>query len=446
MRHNRLFRSTLLLSAVVSLLLLSTKGASAQVITQANVSSLREVWKHSIGSAITAAPVVVRPSSPNYPLNVESLFVGAANGTFYALNANDGAILWTVQTGGAISLPAAIVPGVNNGVNVVFASANGCVYSANANNGALEWQRCYSPSSTNLVAIGWSVGPGVTVTRNSTGGGGGAIDMLDEQSGSPEWTYTSPQNFVASTPAGAGYGQILAATTSTFLTINPAGGSLIGSVSIPGSPVSAPLPLKAGVLQNAEPLFPGCTAINTVTWYAVLAIGHSLYISHLSSTGPGSLSTLGLSANVAAGPALWFENFASTRIMRLPSGLLVSCLTTSESDDTFFPLVSGYISAGYVGVGGGIVANGSEAANASPKSLLWMYDFSNPYNTTGMVFAASGSELKAVLVPSGTIDNVFSAQANLNGAASDMYSTSAPERIYLTDKSGNIYALSSTGQ
>jgi len=85
----------------------------------------REVWRTRLGGSIETTPAVA----------FGRVYVGAGDGSLYALNASNGKLLWKYTTGG----PIVASPIVSlNGI-VYVGSADGKVYALDAKNGELVW-------------------------------------------------------------------------------------------------------------------------------------------------------------------------------------------------------------------------------------------------------------------------------------------------------------------
>lgn len=368
-------------------------GFAQSLITQSNVTSLKQVWHASTGSAIVAVPAVTRATS------VEMVFVGAQNGALYAINAGTGQILWTFQTGGPIVLSAQIAV-ANQTPYVYVVSSDGCLYAFQANTGAPIWKQCYMPSSTEFISLTPNT-PDVLVAFNIAGAGG-ETQTFDAVSGALKSTSTSPQPY------------------SSLLPITN---------------------IETGITQSGGSL---CPSSSTVTAWTVQAIGATVQVS--PTFGPGSTQTINLGSNVSGAGTVFVESSYSTVTRRDPrTGFLYTCLTQYRSADIFFPLVSGAVSAVFISDIGQVAANGSENVGASSDPLLFLYDQSDPTRLSGIVFAASTAHTLAILIPSGTVDTIFTGQGNVTGSVSDGYSPSAPMRLYFADSGGNVYALSATG-
>ena len=80
-------------------------------------------WRYNTGGPV-GSPIVVGGL----------VYVGSYDDNFYALNATNGAVVWTYTTGSNVVSPAAVADGL-----VYFGSEDNNVYTLNAETGALVW-------------------------------------------------------------------------------------------------------------------------------------------------------------------------------------------------------------------------------------------------------------------------------------------------------------------
>ena len=100
-------------------------GPSHNGVYASSAPTLRTVaWKFKTGGRVLSSPVVADGV----------LYVGASDGTVYALDATNGAQKWRFRTGG----PVASSPAVGGGL-VYFSSLDGKVYAVDAATGAERW-------------------------------------------------------------------------------------------------------------------------------------------------------------------------------------------------------------------------------------------------------------------------------------------------------------------
>ncbi len=84
-----------------------------------------ETWLFKVQGAIQSSPAIAD----------KTLYFGSTNGTFYALNLDDGTRVWTYNTGGSI-----ISSPIVNGDNVYFGSMDNYFYALNKKNGDSVWK------------------------------------------------------------------------------------------------------------------------------------------------------------------------------------------------------------------------------------------------------------------------------------------------------------------
>jgi outer membrane protein assembly factor BamB len=117
---------------------MSNTGRSAESsISSSNVTFLKKRWSFPTGSAVTASPAVATVGG------VSTVFVGAWNGIFYAVNAVTGQKRWSFT----VDMVGGCVPGkcrigssafvdVPNNI-VYFGAFNAFIYALRATTGAL---------------------------------------------------------------------------------------------------------------------------------------------------------------------------------------------------------------------------------------------------------------------------------------------------------------------
>lgn len=138
---------------------------------------VREVWNVSLQGGIYAAPVS----------DGIRVFIGDDIGTFYALDARTGKILWQYPTGMRIVGSAAVDDGI-----VVFGSANDTIYALRASDGEPLWR----------VPTGQAVMGAATIHKGVAyiGGGDGCMRAIDIHSGTVKWVFDRLNNYVLTRP------------------------------------------------------------------------------------------------------------------------------------------------------------------------------------------------------------------------------------------------------
>jgi outer membrane protein assembly factor BamB len=142
-------------------------NAGATTITSANAGSLTVSWTWmppaptvpALGEAILSSPTVYKGV----------IYVGANNGSFYALNESTGAVLWSDFVGyvtsqnttcgdfGFVSTATVARDPITKLLTVFVAGADGYLYAFNAATGAVVWRAAVGiPSSTQSDYFNWS--------------------------------------------------------------------------------------------------------------------------------------------------------------------------------------------------------------------------------------------------------------------------------------------------
>jgi PQQ-like domain len=127
-------------------------------ITPANAPSLMQEWAVTVGAPFTASPTVTDAA----------VYIGGANGIFYKLSEQTGAVLGMVSLGAEPALTCASAEGITStatvGTNprthrqtVYVAGGNGYLYALRASNLSVEWRALIGrPSRTVNDYYDWS--------------------------------------------------------------------------------------------------------------------------------------------------------------------------------------------------------------------------------------------------------------------------------------------------
>lgn len=175
---------------------LANSGVSGETgISSSNINLMSLKWKFNAGAPVSASPAVATVRS------IRTVYVGHANGTMYALNAETGEQLWsyTVDQIGPCSVYLSLgcllasSAAVENGI-VYFGSGNGFVYALDAATGALQWKTQIGDPN-----LGYAVyaSPAVYKGRVYVGVASaydtpcvpGRLDALDATTGAPIWKF-----------------------------------------------------------------------------------------------------------------------------------------------------------------------------------------------------------------------------------------------------------------
>jgi outer membrane protein assembly factor BamB len=111
----------------------------AELVAFDPVLDVREAWSRKVGDGSERLRLGLNPASDG-----TRVFAGALDGTASAIGLDDGELLWTTETGVALTGG----PAVGNGL-VVFGSRDGLLIALSADGGTVRWQR---PVGSELLA------------------------------------------------------------------------------------------------------------------------------------------------------------------------------------------------------------------------------------------------------------------------------------------------------
>jgi outer membrane protein assembly factor BamB len=400
------YRYALIVCVVLMVFALPTVvWATEAYITQSDVTSIELTWKYYIGSPVVASLVNINGTS-SQPLEG----VGAENGTFYVFNAATGTLQWTLNTGGPITQTGlSYTFGSNTQDWIYIVSGDGCAYAALSQTGALQWKTCF----------------------------GSGVSLLTPTVGPP-----------SGTASGVAISYVQGSTVTTQ-DLNAATGA---ALSAPSNATYSPTAITVSPIgYQGQTLYYdpdtgkySCQSVNAESSYTVSTAGSTLYLRSPS----GSIQSLSFSAPVTALPGTFAQLAVHSQTAREPNGLLITCTEFANSEELFYPVNTGAVPAVTVLATGNLYAGGSENVSASAFQPFFVLDESNSFGTTGVLFVNSSNVMKAILIPQGSVYNVFTAQGTISDAATgdkaNGYSFSG--RVYFGDSAGYVYAISPNGQ
>src|SRR6201999_3988078 len=126
--------------------------AAAATLTVDQVRSLKLKWAFGFAGDITAY------AAPTIQSGV--LFVGSAGGVVHAMNAKTGCLYWTFQADGPVRAATVIAPN-GNGHSILFPDQIGSFYALDAETGRLLWKRRIDPHEATRLTGSASVHNGV---------------------------------------------------------------------------------------------------------------------------------------------------------------------------------------------------------------------------------------------------------------------------------------------
>lgn len=222
-------------------------------ITSANVSSLEAKWTFQTGGLVSSTPTVATVNQTH------TVYVGAWNGIFYALNAVTGAKVWsftidyvggkcTLQNGCRIGSSAAIDTATKM---VFFGAFNGYLYALNAGNGKLIWKQRAGDSRQGYEI--WSspaVYNGMVFVGVSSHGDapclpGGLVNAYDELTGTLLWSFNTIDQ--STCPNG---GTCVGGSVWSSLAIDDVNGIVYAGTGNPGS-TCTPATKNAGLYPDS---------------------------------------------------------------------------------------------------------------------------------------------------------------------------------------------------
>jgi polyvinyl alcohol dehydrogenase (cytochrome) len=135
----------------------SSFNSQARGISPANATALVPAWSWRAGSSLFASPTVYNGR----------IYIGAKNGVFYALDEATGAVVWqrflgitphlTCGSQGLVATATVAVDPSTQVPTVYVYSPDGNLYALNASDGAIVWSsNVYTPSSTVNDYLAWS--------------------------------------------------------------------------------------------------------------------------------------------------------------------------------------------------------------------------------------------------------------------------------------------------
>jgi outer membrane protein assembly factor BamB len=160
------------------------KNGSETILSQSDVPLLQQRWSTQLGPLqggyldyVASSPAVVNGT----------VFIGATDGNFTALDATTGTIRWQVATGSPIGASPAVAAGV-----VYFASSDGVLHALKAASGAVVWSRALVSGNITSPAV---VGGTVYQAAGTT------LYALNAKTGAVLWSAQAPDTGPFTTPA-----------------------------------------------------------------------------------------------------------------------------------------------------------------------------------------------------------------------------------------------------
>jgi outer membrane protein assembly factor BamB len=285
------------------------------VLSVDNAGDLRKKWSYAIGRT-DGSPIVANGV----------VYIGADNGVWYAVNASNGALLWSYQTasGTCCTAPTAAIA---NGV-VYFGSLNGVVYALNASTGAKLWS--YQTAAGADIESAPTVVNGVVYVGSNDGN----LYAFDASTGALLWSYNTGNDGWCS-PAVANGVVYVGSSNGNVYALNGSSGALLWSY--------------AGNVGWSSP------AVADGVVYVVSGDNGAYYT-------PGNVYAL----NASTGAVLWSQSIGA-----------------GNPQSSSPAVANGMV---YIGSGDGNVY----ALNASTGAELWSYTTDSSNNVGGSPAVANG--------------------------------------------------------
>ena len=309
----------------------------------------------SSGAQVPALWSVSMPVAYSPIVSGGTLYVGAADGNFYALNAATGAVEWTFQTGkpfGALQIPAI------SGNLVYVPGADGTLYALQKSTGVEVWHYSGTAAWGPVIVAGGMVFAGdlsntFYAFQPQAAATGPAVTALST-------TFATNDSAASITITGSGFfGGGTASAVQTVYLDNSAQTPLTGyAVASDQSITGAVIP--AGVA-------PGVYHIKVQTSVGVTANEPSFTVGAANTV---SISTLGHST----GPNSFGTNLPFQRhLVRTSNGTLVAVYIGPETGETQYPTYNFSFDGGFTWSGQGLLfLSNSGSVIYDPTTTIWV--------------------------------------------------------------------------
>ncbi|MCK4941194.1 PQQ-like beta-propeller repeat protein, partial [candidate division WOR-3 bacterium] len=157
------------------------------------------LWSYPTGDGVRSSPALGDIDGDG---NLE-VVIGSADNSVYALNGEDGSYLWSYPTGSSIfSSPALGDVDEDNNLEVVIGSIDHNVYALNGEDGSLVWSYATNFGIWASPALGDVDGDGHLEVLVGSGTSDNNIYALNGEDGSFLWSYTTGDGVAASPALG----------------------------------------------------------------------------------------------------------------------------------------------------------------------------------------------------------------------------------------------------
>lgn len=163
------------------------------------------------------------------------VYIGSGDGNLYALDADNGRVIWRYHTNGRVRSTPAVA-----GDTVYVGSFDGAVYAISATSGTLRWR--FKTKGDRYFPIGEvQSSPAVADGVVYVGARDGYCYALDAKTGVVRWAHDEPQYWVSSSPAVAD-GRVYYGSSDgdALRALDARTGKLLWSFDVPGRVWSSP--------------------------------------------------------------------------------------------------------------------------------------------------------------------------------------------------------------
>ncbi len=230
--------NTLIRTLAALALLTQTAGSATADITPGNVAQLQLKWDFPLANGtVSASPVVANGL----------VYAGAWNGIMYALDPDDGSVVWSFDTGSGgigIQSTALVTPNLNGdpAPDVCFGDSSAHVWCRDGLDGSAIWDKLVGNPAVDHIWSGLATASGrlfVSVASHSDNPcTQGRLVALDLATGADLWTLQTVPDMICDTdtaiectddsdcPAGGTCVEALGAGVTATVSTNPAGSAV----------------------------------------------------------------------------------------------------------------------------------------------------------------------------------------------------------------------------
>ena len=262
-----------------------------------NDSNGNELWSFQTGGG-TSSPAIANGV----------VYVGSDNGGLFALNASTGDFIWNYTMAGEyVFASPAVAEGIvyagysSESFNGTALNYDGCLNALNATNGSLIWSY-----QTGFEVSSPAVADGIVYVGSLFNHG--AMFALNASTGAKMWSYQADGD-IYSSPVVAGSAVYFGSTNGTVYDLNASAGTEIWSYQTSGEIVSSPA-VDSGVVYIGSTGLTGAfyalnAASGTELWYVPLATELSSPSIADGVVFVGSMDGNLYALNVSTGSAAW---------------------------------------------------------------------------------------------------------------------------------------------